>query len=60
MPTRNSVHNLCFKNVLKKKRGENRGSKHGSWLVLITCITDKAMVELNTNVTQKFSSLSSK
>jgi hypothetical protein len=40
--------------------GENKVSKHGLWLVLTTCITEKAIVELNTNVTQKFSSLSSK
>jgi len=40
--------------------GENKGSKHGLWLVLTTCITEKTIVELNTNVTQKFSSLSFK
>jgi hypothetical protein len=56
MPTRNSAHNLCLKNVFKI----NKGWKNGLWLVLTICIREKATVELNTNVTQKFSSLSSK
>jgi hypothetical protein len=60
MATRNSAHNLCLKNVFKINMGENKVSKHGLWLVLITCTTEKGIVELNTNVTQKFSSLSSK
>jgi hypothetical protein len=46
MPTRNSAQKLCLKNVFKINMGENKGSKHGLWLVLTTCITYMATAEL--------------